>query len=429
MLNKTHKFITENLLFTIILCLGIFLRIIWIYNVPTIPVSDFKLYYNGALSIANGSGYLIYGCHSAYEPIGYPLFLAVLFKFFGSNILVGKIANIFLASASLVFIYLITKISLNKQFPALISMLLLAVLPLHIMYTSVLSTEVIFTAFLLVITYLIMLSNTKAIKYILLGILLGLTSLIKPYMMVFQFAILTLELIETKNIKRCFFNFLIISSFMVITIAPWTVRNYIVFHKLIPISTNGGYNLYVNNNPYANGSWQNPFKIPNSPLMIYKHTSDDFWDEVKVDEAGKKYAFNWIIHNPYSFAKIGLKKLDNVFIKYDDGYWSTMKLENSKSFPYAAMLGKVNKGIHLVTMFFIGAFLFILIFKVFSHKSLDHLSLVLLMNIAFYVLITFVFEGQPRYLFPLWPLFIICICYTFTNAYRIFSDKLASPKA
>lgn len=413
MFNKLYKLVSNNLPFIVILSLGIILRILWILFVPTIPVSDFKLFFKGAESIANGSGFLIYGYHSAYEPIGYPIFLAILFKIFGINILVGKIANIFLASISLIFIYLIAKISFKKELPALISMFLLAVLPLHIMYTSVLSTEILFTTLLLAVTYLIMLSNKKINKYILLGILLGLSSLIKPYMMVFQFAILTLELIEKTNMRRCLINFLVITVFIVITISPWTFRNYTVFHKVIPISTNGGYNLYVNNNPFANGSWQDPFKIPNSPLLVYKHSSDDFWDEVKVDEVGKKYALNWIVHNPINFVKIGLNKLNNVFIKYDDGYWSTMKLENNEELSCAPILSQINKIIHLVTLLFIIIFAFILIIKIIAYKSLDHMSLVLLMNIAFYILITFVFEGQPRYLFPLWPLFIICICYSF----------------
>lgn len=410
---KLLNFLINNVAFTIILSLGILLRILWIINVPTIPVSDFKLYYEGAASIVNGTGYLIYGYPSAYEPIGYPMFLAMLFKIFGVNVLIGKIANLFLASISLMLMYLIAKISFKKDLPALISMLLLAILPLHIMYTSVLSTEIIFTAFLLAIAYLIMLSKNKMWKYIVLGILLGLSSLIKPYMMVFQFAIFTLELIEIKDVKRCLTHFLLITVFMVITISPWTIRNYVVFHKLIPISTNGGYNLYVNNNPYANGSWQDPFKIPDSPLLSYKHTSDDFWDEVKVDEAGKKYAFNWIVHNPVSFAKVGLEKLNNVFIKYDDGYWSTMKLESNKVLSSAAMLSQINKVIHLVTMLFVFTFIILLIFNLIVHKTLDHLTLVLLMNLSFYILITFLFEGQPRYLFPLWPLFILCICHSF----------------
>lgn len=420
MLNSINKFIYKNIIFFAILILGISLRILWIINVPTIPVSDFNLFYKAAQSIASGNGFRVSGYLTAYEPIGYPAFLALIFKFWGSNILIAKIANVFLAIISLSFTYLITKISLGKKSLALLAMFLLSVLPLHIIYTSVLGTEIIFTTIFLIATFLITLQNKNRLIYILLGILLGILSLIKPYMMVYQFAFFTLELIEIKSFKKCIVNLFIVSICMLITICPWTIRNYTVFHKIIPISTNGGYNLYVNNNPEATGSWQNPFEIPNSPVLIYKHSQDNFWDEVMVDEVGKKSAYNWIIHNPYSFCKIGLQKLTNVFIKYDDGYWAASKLKNNMRFKYEALLGNINKNIHYTTLFVLGIFFLILLFDIIKRKSVEHLPLIVVMNISFYILITFVFEGQPRYLFPLWPLFIIAFCYLL-NRLVVFS--------
>lgn len=423
MLKLINEFIYKNALFFIILSLGIFLRILWIINVPTMPVSDFNLYYQAAESIANGTGFRVYGYLSAYEPIGYPAFLALVFKIFGSNILTGKIANIFLAAISLIFTYLITKTALGKKNIALWAMFLLAVLPLHILYTSTLCTEIIFTAVFMAVTFLITLQNKNRPIYILLGILLGILSLIKPYMMVYQFAFFTLELIEIKNIKKCIKNLLVISIFMALIICPWAIRNYTVFNKIIPVSTNGGYNLYVNNNPAANGSWQDPFKIPSSPLLVYKHSEDKFWDEVKVDEIGKKYAYNWIIHNPLNFCKIGFMKLSNVFIKYDNGYWSVNKLENNKTFKYTAILSNINKNIHKFTFFILCMFLITSFYDLIVKKYIEHLPLIIIMNLSFYILITFVFEGQPRYLFPLWPLFIISFCYLLLRLLNIIKHS------
>lgn len=46
----------------------------------------------------------------------------------------------------------------------------------------------------------------------------------------------------------------------VVTITPWAIRNWRVHHEVIPISTNGGINLYIGNNPYATGKylWPTP---------------------------------------------------------------------------------------------------------------------------------------------------------------------------
>jgi hypothetical protein len=37
-------------------------------------------------------------------------------------------------------------------------------------------------------------------------------------------------------------------------IVPWTARNYRIFHRVVLISTNGGYNFWIGNNPFSTGS-------------------------------------------------------------------------------------------------------------------------------------------------------------------------------
>jgi len=413
MLKKAFKMASDNKWFLLIILIGICLRGLWIKCVPTLPVSDFLLYHKGAISMLQGSGFRIYGYLSAYEPIGYPALLALIYKIFGVNILIAKLANLVLSTGSMILVYFIVKKSLKSNTIALCAMVLIAILPLNIVYTSVLSTEITFTAFYLVVIYMMLLRNKKISGYILLGIILGILSLIKPYMMVFQFVVFMLEVVDTRKLKKPFVNLIIITVFMGITIVPWTIRNYRVFNKVIPISTNGGYNLYVNNNPFATGAWQNPFKIPQSPLAKYKHSEDSFWDEVKVDEEGKKLAYNWIINNPSKFISLGFIKLKNTFITPDGGEWATLNQADNKSFKYVDLVRSVNSKIHSGTIWFVIIYFAILLIKLIRTRTIEILHIIIILNLAFYFAITFVFEGQPRYLFPLWPVFIIIICYVF----------------
>jgi hypothetical protein len=46
-----------------------------------------------------------------------------------------------------------------------------------------------------------------------------------------------------------------------------------------------------------------------------------------------------------------------------------------------------------------------------QRKTINSLHRFILLNIFFYISITFIFEGQPRYLFPLWPFYTIIIGY------------------
>ena len=42
-----------------------------------------------------------------------------------------------------------------------------------------------------------------------------------------------------------------------------TIKNYKAFGKAFPISYNGGYTLYINNNSEnVRGTWMNAFKVP-----------------------------------------------------------------------------------------------------------------------------------------------------------------------
>ena len=409
---KSYEVINENKLFFLTILIGICIRALWIMVVPTVPISDFLLYQEGAISMVLGKGFRIYGGYlTAYEPIGYPAFIALLYKIFGINIMVAKLANLFMATASLILVYFITKKAFDNKKTAIFAMLLVAILPLNISYTSVLSTEIIFTVFFLFVFYMMLLPDKKIMTYVFLGIILGILSLIKPYMMVFQLVILAIEVLDTRKLKKPLVNLLIITTFMVLTIAPWTIRNYLVFNKVIPISTNGGYNLYVNNNDYATGGWQDPFKIYNSPLAKYKHSNDDFWDEVKVDEEGKKLAFAWIKSNPSKFVKVGFKKLNRMFVLSDKGFWATNHLPNLKPFKYRDLLESVNRIIHYVTAFFILLYFAILLTKLIKRRPIRTIHIIIILNFAFYFAITFVFEGQSRYLFPLWPVFMIIIIY------------------
>jgi hypothetical protein len=63
---------------------------------------------------------------------------------------------------------------------------------------------------------------------------------------------------------------------MALVMAPWVARNWLVFHKLIPVAQSSGYNLWKGYNPYTNGSG-NMTEAPGSPgqaalMRIYSAT-------------------------------------------------------------------------------------------------------------------------------------------------------------
>jgi hypothetical protein len=51
---------------------------------------------------------------------------------------------------------------------------------------------------------------------------------------------------------------------MILVLAPWTVRNYQLFHRVVPVAQSAGYNLWKGFNPYTNGSG-NMTEMPGGP--------------------------------------------------------------------------------------------------------------------------------------------------------------------
>ena len=97
-----------------------------------------------------------------------------------------------------------------------------------------------------------------------------------------------------------------------LVILPWTLRNYVHFQKIIPISNNGGINFWIGNNPRANGNFVSPFfeGSPFTPLI---------GDEVRLDEVAYQFGFEFIRQNPGQALKLLPAKVFYLYNANDAG--------------------------------------------------------------------------------------------------------------
>jgi len=413
-----------KVLFYAVLFGGLLARLLWVSLVETLPMSDFLLYHESALSLANGQGYRIYGYISAFEPVGYPAFLALLYYVFTPGIIVPKLANILLSCLTMIMTYVIAKRAFSEKV-ALIAMLIMALIPRNISFTSVLSTEITFTALFAALNLLVFLRPEGMRAAALRGVLTGVLALIKPYMLVYQFVMFAMDYIHTGKLIPSLKSFSVTTALMILLISPWTIRNYILFDAVIPVSTNGGINLFTNNNDYATGGWQDPFKIPGSPLLEYKHGNDGFWDEVAVDRLGKKLAFQWIINHPGDFIRVGFIKMYRTFIMCNDVEWAIYAIEGGGEFKHIKLLNDIAGTVHYILLTLIAFYFVFLLRHAVRNRKVDYIHLIILLNIAFYMAIVFVFEGQPRYSFPLVPLYSIMASWALVDGISLLSRPIS----
>jgi len=92
-----------------------------------------------------------------------------------------------------------------------------------------------------------------------------------------------------------------------LVVAPWTVRNYQQFHVLVPVSANGGTNLFLGNSPATtanSGVNGNVWSLcPLHPNMT----------EHELDAAMQACAIEWIKGHPGAAARLYVAKVFNYF--------------------------------------------------------------------------------------------------------------------
>lgn len=400
--------------FTILL--GFIISVLWIFLVKTQPFSDFLYYQQVAIRITQGRQW-----GNTYTTVGYSMVLGLFYKIFGTNIMVAKWLNVFLTTLNNLLLYRILKVADIREYGRRIIFALFALFPSTIFYNSVVATEILFTTILLLITYLYITENRY--RYWLIGLLVGLDTLIKPFFLVFFLVIFLTEFITGKNsFIISLRNSLIILCISIIAISPWLYRNSKLMGEFTYVSNNGGIVLYINNNSQnLSGGWMPAEKVKNSVILTpeYKMANPTQRNHMLTQAAEK-----WILSHPRKYVILGFKRLKKTFgPKSELGisfYGSQTPVRVQK---FLSLMTTIIRGFlfsaGLITIAWIGAFY---IFKLLVYKNKlkreGFLSVYFIITFLMFVSIYFLTEGQPRYAFPI--VFII-LYFAYVGLEKLFS--------
>jgi hypothetical protein len=142
-------------------------------------------------------------------------------------------------------------------------------------------------------------NNTS--KWVLAGLLIGLSALFRPNVIVEGGIVVAAVLIANQASRTRYLKSgaAVVACVMgiVIAIAPWTTRNWVVLHRFVPISTNGGMVFYSSNGspvPAEQGHY-----VRELALQLYR----DVPNEVDRDREGWRRGWANIASHPLSFLK------------------------------------------------------------------------------------------------------------------------------
>lgn len=380
------------------LAIAIGVRLVWFSRVDTQPVTDFDWYFERAREIAAGLGYSVDGSPTAYWPVGYPAALSLVFRLFGASVLVGKVFNTFLVLGSITLSAVLARGLFKDSRVGLGVAGLLAIHPAFVAYSGILASEPLYTFLTLLCCVLCLAAEPGRWRLITAGMVFGLTVLVRPQALLLPLLVLgCFWLLDQREGYRGKMRVSVSAVLLgvVLVVAPWTVRNAIVLGKPVLVSTNGGDNLLIGNNPLADGKYHNPLTL-GVDLANY--------DEVDRDRVASAAAVAYIkAHVPETVA-LWPTKIRTTFLSATDApYWAFQKTKGVLTEPGKggdkSQFKRFREYSIQTTAWLLGLAAFGVIAGLFTRK----LPLLGLAFVAYSILLSMIFFGNPRFAFAVIP--------------------------
>jgi hypothetical protein len=180
-----------------------------------------------------------------------------------------------------------------------------------------------------------------------------------------------------------------------ILLAPWMVRNYGIWHRLVPFSTNGGINLLIAQWPKANGGYMNvDLAACLSTEDLQKHPT---LNEVERDVLYRKYAIHFALTSPARTLALAVRKQWLTWYSDADGYSMNIgwRLGWAGFDSKDRVIKRLFQAYYVLIMTLVGYVLFCRR----RECDLSGLALAGVLTCAY-----FVFHGNVRFRFPVMPI-------------------------
>jgi hypothetical protein len=281
------------------------LRLAIVVWVPTVPVSDAWSYYQRAANLVDHARYeAIPGRRDATFPPAYPLLLAALFAVADHRLLVAKLLNCALAGASIVLTGLLAR-RLAGDRAAMLAAALAALYPRSILATPLILSEHLMLPLLLG-WLLLMLQPSfwwRWARPVLGGVLLAGLSLTRSVGYLLWPIWTVADLVARRPWRRVLAEAILIVAVQHVLMAPWAWRNLQVLGAPVLLTSIGGVDLFMGNNPSATGGWY--------PWWIDVVAIDPDFNKrplLDQDRVARDAALSWMRAHPAEVARLYVRK-------------------------------------------------------------------------------------------------------------------------
>lgn len=281
----------------VVLALAFTFRLAWAVSIPVVPLSDSAAYDKFASVLAE---YGVYGWTpdqpSAYWPVGTSAIYAALYLVFGHSYTPIVVLNVVLGTAIVGMTVWLGRCLFDANV-AFVGGCLMAIWPSEIAYVTILGSELPFT-FLVLLGFVAWYSrrlNTTACGAST-GLAFGAASYVRPIALLLPIVLWLTALPNWRKWRAQLPMALLALAVTGATIVPWSIRNTKVFGEFVLLSTNGGSNMWMGNNPDSDGSYMS---LPTITANV---------NESKLDRALGEQAKRYIFSHPIAFVLRSIKK-------------------------------------------------------------------------------------------------------------------------
>lgn len=227
-----RKKINPQILLGIILCLGIILRILWFFNIDSLPASDFRMMYDGGTEFIRGDYWMFWGT-SYFARFPHMTLTVIYFgliqKVFSDPLTAIRFINFGLSIINMIFMYFIAQRVFNDTKKSLWVLFLTSIYPPMIYYNNVFASENLAMPLLLasVLCYFKALDKKSTGWFISSGLLLSTAHLFRPLGYVLIVAYIMHGLIYYKMSLKKKLQFLL--TLVTSSLVPYVLTGLILF--------------------------------------------------------------------------------------------------------------------------------------------------------------------------------------------------------
>jgi hypothetical protein len=283
--------------------------------------SDEHVYLQLTQSLADGRGYAFGTDATAYRPPGYPFLLLPVYFLTGGSVFALRLVGVLCLAGAVWFSYLLAR-RISLAAGALVA-IVTAAYPLFVYTANALYPQIPALLMLLAMIEFGLRSRDRWTWAIWAGLAGGLLTITVP-----SFA-------PTLALLVLFIGWRARKAAAVLIVAAaiipglWCLRNAVVMHAFIPVSTNNGVNLLLGNNPDATGSSGTSVDVS----AYEQQAKAQKLDEVGIDHFYSSEATSWISANPAQTAGLYVAKVVHNF-----AYSDTLKTEGQSASDLLAAL-------------------------------------------------------------------------------------------